>query len=487
MRHLFMSKSSGQIYGTYGRRGYVQTFVEDGHLRPSSSPFGNYYPPKDCWISSCRSYGIEGFECSNEFFGGYVKNYKQALIMPILVIFATATLFAFMGCAKSKDISGEPQAVVEQPAPATDPSNPSSSGKDNTAALQPVPVSSMPECTDDEFADLVAWSNDLAAAKQALAENGNQKNEAVIKLALSAIKKCDQAEFYHSVKYCKKTTKVITTGTTVRGYDAFTIHNRCAPIDSYLKKLNMRPDPKQSQPAPPRSEPSIPKQPVPQQPTTPQRPPAQPPVDAGQLPQCNSDEFAKLNAWRGILDVANKKIAKFEDQTSWKYDAGTIESAKAATLSCESVISHHDANPCQREKAYTGQTLREQCTTARTYYYNFAQRNDSMIVSGAKLYLQTSVLADRTFHPGPAEKSYGNCVITNQSSSVINYTGQKALITESRVYTNAEDQMFVLLTQEGLKLECYGMKYSSAATSLTEVMRLLAAEETKLPMSYELN
>lgn len=212
-------------------------------------------------------------------------------------------------------------------------------------------------------------------------------------------------------------------------------------------------------------------------------------VDPRDMRECTADEFAKLNSWRAALDIANKNIAKLGGQSNWKYDAAAVDSSKTATVLCESLITYHQARPCKREKVYTAQSLREQCATARTYNYNFAQRTESLIVSGARLYLNTSIFADRTegFKPGPANLSHGQCVITNLAASPIVYSGQKALVTEARVYTDPAYQMFVLQTQEGLKLECYGVNYSSLQTSLSEVVRLLGAKDTRLPLSYELN
>lgn len=413
-------------------------------------------------------------------FGGQVKSYKQAA-MTVFVIFATAYVLTILGCSKSNDISGK------APAAPTQPTNPGElNGPSDEEPLVQIDPRDMRECTSDEFATLIDWSNDLNAAKEAVQSAGGKRSESTVKLALNAIQKCDLVEFYHGQKPCKKITRVVTQpdNPTVRAYDAFRIDERCKPVENYLKKFNLRPDPRAANPQPEPPNPGNPPavDPVPVQPD-----PAQP-VDPGNLSQCSADEFAKLNSWRAALDTANKQISKLGGQSSWKYDSAAVESSKTATALCESLIAYHQARPCKREKVYTSQSLRDQCVTARTYNYNFAQRTESLIVNGARLYLNTSIFADHTsFEPGPSAYSHGQCIISNVASSTINYSGQKVLVTEARVYTDPDYQMFVLQTQEGLKLECYGVNYPSLQTSLTEVMRLLSAKDTRLPLSYELN
>jgi len=410
-----------------------------------------------------------------------VKSYKQAL-MTVFVVFATAYVLTILGCSKSSDVSGKAPAAQAQP------TNPGELNGPTEEPLQPIDPRDMRECTADEFATLVSWSNDLAAAKDAVQASGGRRSENTVKLALIAIQKCDQVEFYHGQKPCKKITRVVTQpdNPTIRAYDAYRIDDRCKPVENYLKKFNLRPDPRAVQPEP---EPTTPVNPPPSVDPIPAQPNPVQPVDPGNLVQCSADEFAKLNSWRAALDAANKNIAKLGGQSNWKYDSAAVDSSKSATALCESLITYHQARPCKREKVYTAQSLREQCATARTYNYNFAQRTESLIVPGARLYLNTSIFADRTegFKPGPATLSHGQCVITNLAASTLVYSGQKALVTEARVYTDPEYQMFVLQTQEGLKLECYGVNYSSLQTSLSEVIRLLAAKDTRLPLSYELN
>lgn len=408
-----------------------------------------------------------------KLFGGSVKSYKQTL-MSIFVVFATAYVLTLLGCAKSTDVSGAPPAAPMAPGDGPE-------ARDEEAELQPIDPKDMRECTSDEFQALVIWSDILGEAKQAIKDSGGRRSESVVKLATRAIQQCDQAELYHTQKPCKKTVRTVVDPdqVTLKGaYDAFNIDLRCKPVESYLKKFNLRPDPNQTQPLP--VDPVRPDEPAPIEPD--------PSVDLSQIGQCSSDEFSKLNAWRAALDKANANVAKLGNRSNWKFDAAAVDSSKAATIACENLISYHQARPCKREKTYTAQGLRELCTTVRTYYYRYAQRGESLIVANARLYLNTSIFEGRAgFQPGPSSLSYGQCVITNTSSSLISYQGQKALVTEARVLTSPEYQMFVLQTQEGLKLECYGVDYASSATSLTEVMKLLKVKDTILDLSYELN
>lgn len=408
--------------------------------------------------------------------GGFVKSYKQTL-MTALVVFAAAYILMIMGCGKSSDISGQPPVAASG-----DQGQPQTGDVAAVNELQPIDPEYLRECTKDEFSILVDWADDLALAKEAVQASGGRRHDKVVKLAQEAIEKCDAVQFYHTQKPCKKTTRVVTDpdNPTVKVYDAYNIHKRCVEVENYLMQLNLRPDPNQQQ-----------SQPLPQQPPVAVDPvqPDEPVVVPGQIGQCTSDEFAKLNSWRAALNTANENLVRLGSQSKWKYDSAAVNATKSATSLCESLISYHQARPCMREKTYTAQSLREQCVTARTYYYNYAQRTESLIVSNARLYLDTSIFANRTkgFRPGFSGVSYGQCVIENMGTSDIFYSGQKALVTEARVYTHPEYKMFVLQTQEGLKLSCYGVEYTSAATSLTEVMRLLNAKLTRLPLFYELN
>jgi hypothetical protein len=218
------------------------------------------------------------------------------------------------------------------------------------------------------------------------------------------------------------------------------------------------------------------------------------PVDGSKLPLCTATEFKQLLSWRKNLDaaVANINLISLpalqnDDLVArWKYDTQAVQSSQLATKSCEEVIAYHKVNPCKREKFYTEVYLKQQCFMARTYYYRFAQHTDSLIVKNATLLLNTDFLKNRIYEPGPSDLSYGQCVLTNITDKSIQFKTSKAIVTESQVLTGPGQQMYTMLVQPGLKFECYGLVYTSVATSLSEVIRLLSAKDTVLPLSYEL-
>lgn len=218
------------------------------------------------------------------------------------------------------------------------------------------------------------------------------------------------------------------------------------------------------------------------------------PVDVSKLPLCTAAEFSKLLSWRKDLDSATANINKISLPSSpnddlvarWKYDTLAVQASQLSTKSCEEVIDYHKENPCKREKFYTEDYLKQQCFMARTYYYRFAQHTDSLIVKKATLVLKTDFLKNRIFEPGPSDLSYGQCVLTNTTTSAIQFKDPKAVVTESQVLTGPGEQMYTMLVQPGLKFECYGLVYTTVATSLSEVVRLLSAKDTVLPLSYEL-
>ncbi|MBC7420868.1 MAG: hypothetical protein H7328_09075 [Bdellovibrio sp.] len=406
-----------------------------------------------------------------------MKNYRQPLLT-IIIIFATAYILTIVGCAKAGGGSD-----LSAPAAATPTPNSTSATKD---ADKPIDLKMMRECSANEFQNLQAWSNAIDDSNEAINKVIGKLDEVTTKLAIIAIKKCDSVVEYHTALPCKRTS-VLPVGTTVKGYDAFRLQARCTITEKYLVKYNKRPAPAQaSQPKPPFAPkvpvtPSQPAEPIPQQPDAPAQ---------GSYRQCSTDEFVTLKTWRTSLDIANKNISAMNGNLVFNQNA--INAATSATQLCEKLIAYHQSQPCQREKAYTGQAMRDQCKAARTYFYDFAQRKDSLIAANARLYFDTAVIANKSFRTGLGENSvYGNCSVSNETADTITYTGQPALVKEARVYTNNDVEngrnMFVFKTEEGLKFECYGLEYSSILTSKTEVVRLLGNKETKISLRYELN
>ncbi|MFZ3231762.1 MAG: hypothetical protein WA160_16265 [Pseudobdellovibrio sp.] len=423
------------------------------------------------------------------------QQYKQPLLT-IVIIFATAYILTLIGCApKGGSDAAAPVPNIEAAAPDLQPQNPTLTDED----LQEIDPKDMRECTTDEFKTLIDWSNSLAASNKVIqsmgASSASWKQKAdFVQIATLAMNKCDDVQFYHSKKPCKKTEVTIINPTKPilkYAYDAARIHKRCALTEQYLNKFGLRPD--NAGAAPANSE---------QNPYSPGDSSNSGTVeDVNSLRECSIDEFSKLKLFRSALDQANKNIDKLGTSANWKYDANSIEAAQVATSTCEVEIKYHQAQPCKRAiknettnqievKVYAGDTLRQQCQKARSYNYEFAQRSESLITSNAKLILDTSLIANKTITSGESNITVGQCVVSNVSAATVTYQGQKTLVTEARVYPNQEDpgyQMFVMLTAEGVKFECYGLDYTSLKTSKNEVVRLLKQKNTNINLSYELN
>ncbi len=447
------------------------------------------------------------------FVGDLMKEFRQPL-MTIFIIFATAYVLSLIGCAPLGDKTVGPSAPVSDksrgaPAPVITPPTDGS-----TVELKLVDPAKMPQCTDQQFAALKSWATAVTSAEDAIKVLGipwKEKSD-VKQLALTAIVQCDRLQQYHSVNPCKKLTgqNIVNPNGVVKAYDGARINKRCEIPHQYLVKFNSRPDPLAAvvpRPAPASVQPPLvvnPPTPVPlATPVVVANPNSPTELEARDMHECNDNEFTKLKSLRAVLDQANKNIAKIGGESSWKYEPNSIDAATSATQLCESAISYHDSSPCKRFikndtthttdlKVYSGSSLRQQCQVARKYNYEFAQKSSSLIMPNAKLMFDTSIISGVAITPlYSAEKTFGQCVISNTSqSNTVTYGGQKVLVTEARVYpTNGVEgyQMFVMSTAEGVKLECYGLNYTSAKTSKNEVVRLLKEKQTSLSLSYELN
>lgn len=425
-----------------------------------------------------------------------MKQFKQPLVT-ILIIFATAYMLSIVGCApQSSDPLARPTGEVD--------------GTDavSTADLQPIPLSQLRECTTAEFSNLVSWGKYLKAADAAINAQGDanlwKKNQAVVKISLTAINMCDEAQFYHELKPCKRTIRniIVPEKPTITGYDAARIQKRCELPNLYLNKFNLRPDPNINIEAVPG--------PTPINPVDPIEPPAVVAVEpnlpvSGGLRQCSTDEFSKLKLWKSALDQANKNIAKLGSQANWKYESVAVESSASAAKSCESLMAYHQSNACERKivdektkstqlKIYNRENIRSQCETTRLYTYEYAQRSESLIVPNAKLLFDASSLANQLIAVGSVDVRIGEqCLVSNLTSNDVTYSaGQQVLLAAARVYPpqnsdNGGLQMFVFETEQGIKVECYGVEYPGVKTSKSEVVRLLRAKNTKLSLRYELN
>lgn len=413
--------------------------------------------------------------------GGYMKKLSKA-VFTMMVIFCAAYVLMATGCADSGGNSGTQLAAPITP----DGGN----GQDDVTNLEPLKPEQVRECTDNEFVQLVSWRNAVDKANGLVdAAKGKQQTQAV-DASLTAIRTCDSRFAYHKAQPCKKTKKTIVS-TQVKVYDAFTIHRDCGKVESYLTKFDLRPDNSPAQPIPvePNPLPNDP-QPLPVEPGAPQ-PGA--PIDNGQsgLSACSQDEFSRLTEWSASLDRSNKSIAKLGSQSDWKYDATAITNAALATKSCESLSKYHAARPCEKiikqdnatsvKKQYTQEAIVDRCKTTRTYFYEYVQNKSTLVFENADLYVDLSQFPQKRFE-AQSFVSLGSCVVENRTDATIDYSGRKALVTETRGF---EQKMMVLITAEGLKIDCYGLDIDGPF-SKRQVVKLLQTEGTDLRLEYRL-
>ncbi len=431
-----------------------------------------------------------------------MNQYKQPLLT-ILIIFATAYILSLIGCAPSSDKSVSAPTAAPRAESDKTPTDAVTS-KPNEVQLVQIDPSKMKECKSNEVKVLQLWDTALAASTTAIKAMGEKssdwkKKDEVIKLAQKVIVQCEQLQTYHLQHPCKVLVEkniINPEGKIKVAYDAFQIHQRCGLPNKYLVQFDALPVLS--------TQPPVVVQPTqtPPQPQVPSAPEVATDVAARDIHECNEVEFMKLNSWRAALNQAQKSIAALGPQSNWKYNSSALDFTNTATIMCENLIDYHQNQPCKRfvkddrsgvtaTKIYSGESLRQQCATTRTYHYEFAQQQKSLILTKARLYFDTAVMSGKIINPGYASNvTYGQCIVSNTSNNPITYNSQKALVTEARVYPqNGVEgfQMFVLVTVEGIKLECYGLDYQSDQTSKNEVVRLLNQKQTNISLSYELN
>ena len=415
-----------------------------------------------------------------------MKNMSRS-VLTIIVIFGAAFLLAAAGCAASSN-SGNPPALT---APVQTNGN-TNTAEPDTAALQPHNPNELRECTDQEFAELSTWTDAVQQAKDLIMGMGPNssrwiRNQGAVNSCLGAISRCDNEFNYHLSEPCKR-TRVTVVGTTVVVYDAFAIRAACSNIDSYLRKFDLRPDSNSGDHHNPGQPPPYqPIQPAPYQP----QPAPNPGYNPGQFAACTMDEFTSLNQWSSQVDAANTNIQKLGATANWKYDANAISSASSATNSCESLMQYHASKPCEKDvkqndgsmltKQYTHDSIAQRCQMARSYYYEFAQRTSTLNSNGADLYIDLSHFNQQRFDPG-AFVTFGNCVVQNKTAATIDYTGQKALVKDSRGF---ESKMMVLETNERLLIQCYGLDLNGAF-STNQIQQLLQSKGSDIRLQYQL-
>ncbi len=443
-----------------------------------------------------------------------MKQFRQPLLT-ILIIFATAYVLSLIGCAPSgSDLKTAPAATLDTVKPVD------SSPSNSAPQLRPADPAKILECKASEFSALQNWANLLAPVESDIKNLGPKttawkKKDDLVKAAIVVINKCDQLQAYHLENPCKKTIQtIINPQGVVKVYDAYSIQKRCRLPSDYLNKFNLRPDPKLALNKPEVVKPPVssgnpaPVKPAPVVPVVDANPPqasdsgSAADIAARDIHECNDSEFTNLKSWRAALDLANKNVAKLGSVTDWKYETNAVESAGVASGQCESLASYHQAQPCKRFikndktnkmdlKIYTSESIRQQCQNIRAYHYEFLQQDSSLIVPNAKLYFDTSTIANVTINRDyTSGKTLGQCVISNRSANPVTYNGQKVLIKEARVYpANTVEglQMFVMVTADDIKFECYGLNYSSAKSSKNEVVHLLKQKQTDIKLTYELN
>lgn len=402
-----------------------------------------------------------------------MKKHSKA-VFTMMMIFGAAYVLAATGCGKSGGNDGKNlTAPVDQ--------NGNNGGEDTTV-LEPLKPEQVRECTDNEFAQLVSWRNAVDKANGEIDTAKGKQSQGAVEASLRAINACDSRFAYHKAEPCKKTKKTIVN-TQVKVYDAFTIKRDCAKADGYLTKFNLRP-----QPGVTPVEPTPNPQPLPVD-------PVEPPVidngNQGVLSVCSQDEFSKLSEWASAQDRANKSIAKLGSQDSWKYDEQAITNSALAVKHCESLMKYHGSRPCEKnikqddgstiKRQYTRETLGERCNTSRKYFYEYVQNKTTLIFPNADLFVDLSHFAQQRFE-AQSFVTLGSCVAENRTDSVIDYSGRKALVTETRGF---EQKMLVLITAEGLKIDCYGLDIDGAF-SKTEIIRVLKAEGTDIRLEYRL-
>lgn len=394
-------------------------------------------------------------------------------VFTMMVIFCAAYVLMATGCADSKSNSGTNLAA---------PVTPNGGGSDDTTDLQPTKPDQVRECSNNEFAQLISWRNSVNAANKEIDAAKGKKINTAVQASLTAIRACDSRFAYHKQQACKKVINqnVITPKGELKVYDAFLINRDCQKVESYLTKFDLRPSKTGTAPIPVEPTPT-PLEPQPL-PVGPNEPPVIDNGGQGSLDTCSQDEFARLNEWSKSLEKSDKSIAKLGGQSNWKYDSDAIANSALAAKSCESLIKYHSSRACEKNaKQYTRETLTDRCQTTRKYFYEYVQNKETLIFPNADLYVDLSNFAQQRFE-AQSFVTLGACVAENRTDSVIDYSGRKALVLETRGF---EQKMMVLITAEGLKIDCYGLDVDGPF-SKTQVVKLLKAEGTDIRLEYRL-
>lgn len=434
------------------------------------SPWVSFTSTLFCGPHRCKIVLIKHVILIKVSSGGNMRKLNKA-VFAITSILSVSFVLVTTGCADSG--GGNSANNINMPV-----NQNGDVASDDTTNLQPTKPELVRECSNNEFAQLISWRNSVNAANKEIDSAQGKKVNTAVQASLTAIRACDSRFAYHKQQACKKVINqnVITPKGELKVYDAYLINRDCQKVETYLTKFEMRPDKTGSAPIP--TEP----QPLPVDPQ-----PLNPPVidnggSQGSLDMCSQDEFARLNEWSKSLDKSDKSIAKLGGRSNWKYDSEAIASAALATKSCESLIKYHSSRTCEKNaKQYTRETLSDRCKTTRSYFYEYVQNKETLIFPNAELYVDLSYFAQQRFE-AQSFATLGSCVVENRTDNVIDYSGRKALVTETRGF---EQKMMVLITAEGLKIDCYGLDIDGPF-SKTQVVKLLKAEGTDIRLEYRL-
>ena len=343
------------------------------------------------------------------------------------------------------------------------------------------------ECSGSEAQSFKAYDQLIQNSNTSVEAVKGKKDAQVIKAGVAAIQACDNviAEIANSGP-CR-INRVTTNGPTFSPYDGYSVIKKCKITEKYLLAFDVRPS-KENAPVsqPPVIQPPVVPIPVVVNPTVPE-----PVVTVGSLRQCSADEFENLKSSMSSIDLATKQISQQGAGADWKYDSDAISNAALGAKSCEALISLRDQSPCERTvtkadgskilRQYTGAYLRQRCEMARSYFYEFVQNTTTLNFKNAELYLDVSGFEEKVFDTVPVNVQ--GCIVENRTDHAVDYSNRsQVLIKDSRGFSN---NMMVLETEDGLLVQCYGLKVDGPF-SKRQVVRLLKTEGTNMPLSYKM-
>jgi hypothetical protein len=385
---------------------------------------------------------------------------------------------------------GSKTALNNSPAAATSDTQVVDTLPDPSTIKELKPAEITRECLPSEVS-LLKSTDQLIQNSNSLVDSAKgKKDDKVITAGAEAIKSCDRVQSQINVAGACRITKKTIIATDVSYYDAYRVDQKCKKTELYLTKNEARPERNSGPAAQPTPAPSVevsPQQPAPAVGSVPS-----PVASAGSYRQCSADEFSNLSAMVSSLDLANKQIDRQGDKSNWKYDSDAISNSALATKNCETLVVHHDQEPCERSilqtdgsktlRQYSGASLRQRCEKARTYFYEYVQNKSTLIYKNADLFLDVSGLSNKTFEVDYINEVQG-CRVENKTGQIIDYSNTNLVkIKDTRGF---EAKMMVLETTEGLLVQCYGLNIDGPF-SKRELVKVLRDEGSDFPLVYKL-